>query len=448
MKWWIIGGIAAIVVAVAAMRTFSSGVPVESAAAAPADIREFVDEQAQTRLPIEHLITMPYDGRVAAIKVEEGARVKADEVVAQIVPLDVELSMEEAQSAVKRLDASIAESADKTVEKTTYDQSLQFVKSMIASVEAAKARVESGQAKLDYANKNFTRIRSLRELNNASEEQLNQSELSRVEAEVDFRQDQLVLKSLEAMLAATQLVPTVVQQYMNRKDLTVAVLDKEKLQADVKLRAQKRDQERSAMKSPIEGVVLERMETNERRVTGGTVLMKIGAPEQLEIEADVLSQDVVRMKKGDPVEIYGPAVGPEGAKGTVARIYPAGFTKISSLGVEQQRVKVVVHFNQGELAKLKTARELGVGYRVRVRIFTAAKSGALVVPRSALFRGPDGSWQVFAVRDGLAKLTKVGVGLMNDEQVEIVEGVASGERVVLAPESTLADGTKVSTPAP
>ena len=83
---------------------------------------------------------------------------------------------------------------------------------------------------------------------------------------------------------------------------------------------------------------------------------------------------------------------------------------------------------------------------MRVRIFTAEKSNALVVPRSALFRGPDGSWQVFAVDDGHARLTTVEVGLMNDETVEIVKGVSDGQRVVLAPESTLTNGTKVSTP--
>jgi len=445
MKWWIIGGIAAIVIAVGAMRVFSRGVPIESAAAAPADIREFVDEQAQTRLPVEYLITMPYDGRIEQIDLLEGARVEAGQVVAGIVPEDVTLAMTQADAAVRRLDASIIESGDKSVENTTGKQSEQIVTSMESTVAAANARVESGEAKYAYAVKNLVRIRSLREKSNASEEQLNQAELAEVEAKVDLVQDRLVLRSLEAMLVAVRLVPLVVEQYKVRKDLTVGVLKEEKAQAVSRFDAQKRDKERALMKSPIDGVVLERMETNERHIPAGTVLLKVGDPKLLEIEVDVLSQDVVRMKEDAPVEIYGPAVGPAGAKGKVARIYPAGFTKVSSLGVEQQRVKVVVRFDNDDLARLQLDHELGVGYRVRVRIFTAAKSGALVVPRSALFRGPDGSWQVFAVRDGKAKLTKVDVGLMNDEQVEIVGGVTTGERVVLAPESTLADGTKVST---
>ena len=114
----------------------------------------------------------------------------------------------------------------------------------------------------------------------------------------------------------------------------------------------------------------------------------------------MLSLDVVAAKVGDPVEIYGPAIGRPPAKGIVARIYPAGFTKVSSLGVEQQRVKVIVRFAEGELKRLLAERRLGVGYRVRVRIFTADKTQALLIPRSALFRAADNTWQVFVVRNG------------------------------------------------
>jgi HlyD family secretion protein len=143
------------------------------------------------------------------------------------------------------------------------------------------------------------------------------------------------------------------------------------------------------------------------------------------------------------VEIYGPAVGQPGVKGKVARVYPAGFTKVSSLGVEQQRVMVVVRFDATDLKRLLDERRLGVGYRVRVRIITAEKSDALVVPRSALFRATSGDWQVFVVRGGRARLQKVAIGLMNDELAEITDGVADDEPVVLAPESTLSDGARV-----
>lgn len=443
MKWIMAVVVSGALVAAAVYARLTSAVTVDAARPQTTEIREFIDEQAQTRLPLTHLITMPFDGRVAAIDLPEGSAVKKDQIVAQVVPIDLELNVTEAEANIKRLDASIRESGDKTVESTSLKQAIEFVKSMVATVQAAETRVESGKAKLDFANNDLSRVRSLHERGNASIEQRQAAELRQIEAAVDYRQDELILKSLQSVLAATQLLPTVVEQYMNRKDLSVAVLDNEKSQAEVRLSQQKRDRERGQMKSPIDGVVLERLETNERRISPGTVLLKIGNPDELEIEVDVLSQDVVRAKLGDDVEIYGPAVGPAGAKGKVARIYPAGFTKVSSLGVEQQRVKVVVQFAQQELLRLRKEYDLGVGYRVRVRIITAAKPQALTVPRSALFRGPAGGWQLFAIGGGKAKLTDVTVGLMNDERVEIVGGLAVDEQVVLAPESTLVDGTRV-----
>jgi HlyD family secretion protein len=183
--------------------------------------------------------------------------------------------------------------------------------------------------------------------------------------------------------------------------------------------------------------------TNERFLNAGSPLLEIGRLEDLEVEADILSLDVVSAKKGDRVEIYGPAIGKIPARGTVERIYPAGFTKVSSLGVEQQRVKVLVRFDRADLQRLRAEQALGVGYRVRVRIITAEKSRALVIPRSAMFRGTDGSWQVYVVRGGRAVIAKVTIGMINDEQAEVLDGLAAEEPVIRSPESSLIDGQRV-----
>ena len=106
-------------------------------------------------------------------------------------------------------------------------------------------------------------------------------------------------------------------------------------------------------------------------------------------------------------------------------------------------MKVIARFAAGELENLRSERALGVDYRVRIRIFTALHTGSLVVPRSALFRSPDGEWQVFVIRDGRARLQNVTVGLLNDDQAEIVAGVSESEHVVLAPEHDLIDGARV-----
>ena len=443
-RWLWMVGIVAIVAGVGfAVANFTGGVPVEAAKVRVRAIRELIDEQAKTRLPRVHLVTMPFTGRIEAIELKEGATVKKGQTVAQIVPRDMKLVWNQAKSAVERLDASIRENDDISVESTSLKQAINFVLSMDSTVAAARERVRAGSAKLDYAASHLERTLKLRPSNAKTLDDEEQARLQKVQAEIDYQQDKLVLSAVEAMQAATALMPTAVRQYIDRKGLSREVLIKQKAEAQAQLERVELDEQRSKMTSPVDGVVLERNETNERYLAAGTILMSIGDLSQLEVEAEILSQDVVRIEPNAAAEIYGPAIGPTPAKATVARIFPGGFTKVSSLGVEQQRVIVILRFDGEELARLRRDQNLGVDFRVRVRVFTAEREKALVVPRSALFRAADGAWQVFAVRGRRAQLQAVKVGLMNDEIAEVIEGLSADERVILSPETSLVAGTRV-----
>ena len=206
-----------------------------------------------------------------------------------------------------------------SVEKTGLKQAIDYVESMDRMVEAAKAQVDAGKAKLDYANNNLERIRRTRTTNAATEDDLQRAQVDQVQAGVDYQQDVLGLRAIQALQAATALLPTGVQQYIDRKTLSGDVLEKQLAEAQVRLKETERDRTRGELRSPVKGVVLEREFTDERQVTSGTVLLKIGQLEDLEVEADILSQDVVDVKEGDAVEITGPAIGPTTAHGTVKR---------------------------------------------------------------------------------------------------------------------------------
>jgi HlyD family secretion protein len=438
----IVGAAAAAVVA--GIGALGSGAPVEAAKVRKAPIQEFVDERGKTRLPQVYSITMPFEGRILPIELVEGSRVKRGEVVAQVVPLDLKLSHDSAIASIERLDASIKENDDASVEKVSLEQSLKMVETMNSSVKAAEAQVEAARAKLVYSNKNLARIERLAQAKAKTEDDLEQARLTQIQSEIEVRQDELMLAAMKAMESATMLLPKAITEYIGRKTLARGVLEKEKSEAEVALEQVKKNEQRGEIKSPVDGVVLERLVSDERQVAPGSVLLRIGRLEELQVEVDVLSQDVVDVKAGNEVEISGPAIGATPVHGAVERVYPAGFTKVSSLGVEQQRVKVIVSFNASDLERIRHDRGLGTDYRVSVRIITHSKSAASVMPRSALFRGAEGKWQVFAVRDGRARLQAVETGLMNDELVEITRGLTDGDVVVLAPETSLADGTRVS----
>jgi len=445
VKTWIVL-LAVIACAVGAgwvLTEYRPGVPVKVAAAKIGPIDEFVIERGKTRLPRTYVITMPSTGRIEPIVLEEGSPVKRDQVVARMVPLDLELDVTEATAAAERLDKAIIENNATNVEETALMQAAKFVESMRETVKAAHERVLSGQAAYDYAKKNYGRIAPLAKTGAKTQDELDQAELQKIQSASDYRQDELVYSSMKALEAATNLMPTMIEQYIGNKSLSGAVLQKQLAEAQARQRRIVENQRRGTMTSPIDGTVLERFVTNEQYLAAGTRLLELGRLEDLEVEADVLTLDAVNVKDHNPVEIFGPAVGKPPARGVVTRIYPAGFTKISSLGVEQQRVKVIVAIDNEDRQRLLNERHVEVGYRVHVKIFTAGKPEALVIPRTALLRGDKNQWQVFVVRNGRATIETVTIGLLNDQWADVTEGLKEGDRVVVAPESSLVPGSRV-----
>jgi len=424
----------------------SSGQPVETAKVRSAPIREIVEDRGKTRLPRTWSVSMPFAGRIESLAAfPERTPVKQGQPLTQIVPRDLELRKEAVVASKRRLEAAIVENNNVSVELVSKQQAEEMVRSMESTVAAATNRLEAGVAKYTYYQKNLERITSLLRTRAKSEDEAEQAQLQFVQSDVDYKQDKLVLASLQAMLSATKLFPVVIDSYMDRKKGDSAkVLERQLDEIKVQFDEVERDIQRGKLTSPIDGVVLERAVVDEQYLAAGATLLKLGNLNELEVEVDILSQDVGAVQVGDDAELVGPAIGPQPVMGKVTRIYPAGFTKVSSLGVEQQRVKVIVAFQPNDLQRLIGTRGLGVDYRVRVRIITEQKPTALVIPRSALFRGADGNWTVFVVRGSKAESLQVSVGLMNDEFVEVTSKLVAGDQVILAPESTIVTGTKVN----
>jgi len=426
-----------------AITHFSPGEPVQTAEVVAGPIREFVDERGKTTIPQTYLVSMPFAGRVDEIRWKEGDSVAKGELVAQVSTVDLANELAQAEASVQRLQASIKENEFNQVELGMKRQAEYYVESMEQTVEASKKETETAKKKYSFAESRFARMTAIPGI---SVDDKDQAEVQMIDSEAEYFKSNRYWKAAQSLNAATSLSPAIIQYYIDRKQLGAEVIRQELAEAEVRLARAKIDSSRGSMKSPIDGIVLEKQAENEQFLTAGAELLTLGSLAELEVEAEILSEDVVDIEIGDPVEVYGPATGAaigSGYQATVSRIYPTAFTKRSSLGVEQQRVIVVVRFTPEERQRLRAAREINVNYRVRVRIFTDEKEKTLVVPRSALFRSATGGWQVFVVKAGVAELIDVEVGLTNDQHAEIVSGLDEGDRVILAPESTLESGAKV-----
>ena len=194
------------------------------------------------------------------------------------------------------------------------------------------------------------------------------------------------------------------------------------------------------LRAPAAGRVLSVLNESAGMVAEGTPIITIGDPAELEVVVDLLSREAVQVHPGDRALItrWG---GPDPLEGRVWRVEPFGQREISALGVEEQRVNVIIRF--ADPARLAAAG-LGHGFQVDAMIERWRDDKALRVPVGALFRGPEGKWQVFVIEQGRARLQTVSIGQINEDWGEVRGGLGEGQRVVLNPANTLRDGQRVS----
>ena len=352
-------------------------------------LRVTLDEEGETRVRDRFMVSAPLAGRVLRIELEPGDPVTANEtVLATFLPVDPTL-----------LDARTRAEIEARVRASE------------SAVGRAEVERERADTELEFAESDLERYQHL-------------------DANALISKEQLDAFQLRARTAAETLRSAEFAVSNARYELEVA-------QASLLQARSGGDGQTITLRSPIDGVVLQRLHESEATVPVGEPLMEIADPAQLEIVSDFLSTDAVRIKPGQPVliEQWG---GDRALAGRVRRVEPYGFTKISALGVEEQRVNVVI-----DVEDVREAwAALGDGYRVEVRVVIWEADDVLKVPTSSLFRDGD-AWAVYAVTLSTAALTHVEIGQRNGLEAQIVSGLSVDDQVIAYPSDAIADGVEV-----
>ncbi|MEY2921354.1 MAG: hypothetical protein RL261_2659 [Pseudomonadota bacterium] len=277
------------------------------------------------------------------------------------------------------------------------------------------------------------------------------AELRRAQAERDFAVTEL--KRYEGLAASHTVSQNDLESARRRARTAEAAVDEaaaglrvsasELEQAKARLMAPGNVADRRAecdcviVRSPVSGNVLQVLAESEAVVTSGTPLVEIGNPANLEVVTDLLSTEAVKVRPGQRALIEG--WGGDGAlEGMVRRVEPYGFTKVSALGVEEQRVKVIIDITE----PAEHWHTLGHGYRVEPRILLWESQDVLKLPLSALFRNGK-EWAVFVDRDGRARMQAVAIGHTNGIDAEVLGGITAGAEVVVHPSDRVADGARI-----
>jgi HlyD family secretion protein len=432
-----------VVVALAAWALWPRPLEVQIATVMRGPLRAWVEEQAITRVPQVYQITMPIEGRVLPIELVEGQRVQRGQVVAMLELDDLQSEFAAAEARLAQVEAQLAQATDARLELTALEQVNEFLVSLDRTVDAAEERTRAGRARRDFAADQRRRAEQAHAAGAMTQTELERIQLEAVQAEVEHQADVLTLRATIATRAAARIAPRFINEYIELRSYRQRMLEADLRQAREELERRRRDLERARITSPADGVVFARRVWDLATLPAGAPLMEIGRLEDLEIEVELLSEEAVRIAPGAPAEVYGGAAGDNVLHAQVARIHPQAFTKISALGIEQQRVLVILRFEAGELARLGEQARLGADFRIRVRILVDERPDTLRLPRTAIFRGPHGTWQTFAVRAGRAELADLTVGLITPQHVEVLAGVRESEPVILSPPTGVEAGRRV-----
>lgn len=362
---------------------------VDLAAVSRGPLRVTLEEEGETRVRERFVVSAPFAARILRIELEPGEPVRAGEtILATLRPGTPSL-----------LDARSRAGLEAQV------------RSAEAVLSRARAQRERSRAELRFAKSDLKRQKSLGEQGIVSRETVEAAELA-----VDTRRATLEAADSEVKTAQYEL-EAARASLLEAGDAGASGIYE--------------------LRSPVDGVVLRRLRESETVVAAGDPLLEVGNPQDLEIVADLLSTDAAQLRPGHLVEIeqWG---GGEVLRSRVRRIEPSGFTKVSALGVEEQRVWVVMELIDPPERRLS----LGDGFRVEVRVVLQDLKDVPQIPTSALFRDEEG-WKVFAVDNGRAVRRAVEVGHQNGLVAEVRSGLKEGDQVILHPSADVKEGAEV-----
>ncbi len=379
---WLI--VAVVIGAIVVFSVMPSRLLVEAGRAETGPLQVTIDQEGETRAHDRFVVSAPVPGRLLRVELEDGDAVKQNEVVARIDPLPL----------------------------TQRDR-----EEILARIEAAEAGQRQAIAREAHAREDWEQTRRDRE---RAERLAREGVISAQALEAARNADITAAQELDAAKYNAQMAASEVK--LARAGLTGTDAAANKAHQLIELRA------------PVPGRVLRVIEKSEHVVAAGAPIVTLGDPKQLEIVADVLSTDAVKIKPRMPVllERWG---GDHPIRARVRLVEPQGFTKVSALGVEEKRVNVISDF-------VDPPGPLGDGYRVETRTVIWSAENVLKVPQSALFRHEQG-WSLFMIESGRAKRRDVEVGERNESEAQILRGLTNGEEVIVHPSNQVSDGVRV-----
>lgn len=431
-RWlWIIA-LSAITIGAIVYGLQEQPVPVESARVTVGPLRVTVEEEGKTRLRSRYIVSAPVSGFMARLRLKAGDRVNSGDVITRLSSTSAPfLDPRSRETNAARVDVAQASLEAAQARVRVAQSALEVTQSRVGALEEQQ---RSAQVDLDYWKREQQREESLVKSGDLPAQRLDRTrtEIGRAEAAVQAAKRTVESSRMQIDNSAAELEAAQAQLRPLNAEVAAA---KTQLRATAARPAS--DSESIPVTIPAGGRVIRVIQESEGVVQPGAPLIEVGDANAIEVEVEVLSQDAVQMGPGTRVLLSG-----WGGAGTlearVRVIEPGGFTKVSALGVDEQRVRVIADITSPEA----DWKRLGDGYRVEGSFILWEGEKVLQVPSNVLFRYQNG-WAAFVIVDGVARRKTVEVGHRNGLAAEILGGLKDGDTLVAHPDETVEDGKQV-----
>lgn len=414
----------------------NAGVTLETIKVSRSNIANYISEDAKTILERSYLVTTPVDGIVIPNEFKEGDFIKKGQIVAKF----------DNYNRFERLNAL----KYKLTELNAMIEGVNSLKTKQEDLDTAKLRIKQGRINIQEVKKqkklvelDFKQLESeyLRSKKLLEQHAINKSEFEKIEK--SYKSIQINFKNIinqelieQNNIKINELALTKLSNSINDTDFQKKAYNAQINQIKNEINILDKEINKTSIHAECSGPVLEIYVKDRTTLFSGSKILKIGDLNTIAIESDILSEEIPQIKVGMPVEITGKAVDNKKIMGKVSRIYPIGFTKISALGVEQQRVKVLITFDNKKLHLLPETS-------LDIKIITKEHQKTLTLPERAIFKTKE-KWYVFIVNsENKLELKELKLGLKNEDYAEVVSGLTENQIIVLEPDNKLKEGLKV-----
>ncbi len=428
---------AVLIVLIAAYASLKANAPriVDAVAVKKGDIVEYIEERGRTRYRNEYTVSVLVPGYVLPISVEEGNSVKKGQVLAEVENIPYSTAIAEAQEEINRIKATIKSVDAAKPKKEAKESARKAVKIAELQLESANGLLPSLESAAETAKWVYENDKGLFDNKIVSEMQLRAKKDAYLGARAALEQQRQMVEIAKLRVETAKASLALLTEYIDENEYQREAYEAQIKAMENRLAKLRDDKKKASIVSPVEGVILERHSHGGAAMSAGTPLFLIGDPKSIELNVELLTDEVSRVKPGLKVVLSGEVLGGGTVEGKVDRILPTGFLKRSTLGVEQERVGVICSFDNSSLG-------LGPVYGVDVRIITDEKKGVLRVPERAVFKS-GGRRHVFVVKDGKAALAEIEIGIEGEDFYEAVSGLSENAVVIIAPPADLEEGMAV-----